>query len=75
MAIEVRSVGPEAFDEIAPLLDTLPGGAMSKADWRWMLFEYPWAARAPCGWALYADGRAVGFIGAVFSARPMLGRM
>jgi hypothetical protein len=75
MAIEVRSVGPEAFDEIAPLLRALPNGAMSKADWRWVLFEYPWAACPPRGWALYADGVAVGFIGAVFSARPVLGRM
>ncbi len=75
MAIEVRSVGPEAFEEIAPLLDTLPAGAMSKEDWRWILFRYPWAARPPCGWALYAGGRAVGFIGAVFSARPLQGRM
>src|SRR3989475_6828026 len=48
---------------------------MSKADWRWLLFEYPWAASPPRGWALYADGRAVGFIGAVFSARPLLGRV
>jgi len=48
---------------------------MSKADWRWLLFEYPWAASPPRGWALYADGKAVGFIGAVFSARPLLGRV
>lgn len=73
--MEVRSVGPEAFDEIAPLLDALPNDAMSRADWRWVLFEYPWAARPPCGWALYAGGRAVGFLGAVFSMRPLLGRV
>lgn len=75
MALEVRTVGPEAFDDIAPLLAALPNRAMSKRDWRWVLFEYPWAARPPCGWALYADGVAVGFIGAVFSARPVNGRM
>jgi len=75
VAIEVRTVGPEAFDEIAPLLAALPNRAMSKRDWRWVLFEYPWAAAEPRGWALYADGVAVGFIGAVFSERPVLGRM
>jgi len=75
MAIEVRTVGPEAFDEIAPLLAALPNGVMSKADWRWVLFEYPWAASPPRGWALYADGCAVGFLGAVFSVRPLHGRM
>jgi hypothetical protein len=48
---------------------------MSKQDWRWLLFEYPWAPGPPRGWALCVDGRAVGFIGAVFSARPLLGRV
>jgi hypothetical protein len=75
MATEVRCVGPEAFEEIYPLLARLPNRAMSKADWRWLLFDYPWAAGPPRGWALYADGRAVGFIGALFSARPLLGRI
>jgi hypothetical protein len=68
-------VGPEAFEEIYPLLERLPNRAMSKQDWRWLLFEYPWAPGPPRGWALYADGAAVGFIGAVFSARPLLGRV
>src|SRR5213076_266676 len=48
---------------------------MSKQDWRWLLFEYPWAPGPHRGWALCADGRTVGFIGAVFSARPLLGRV
>jgi len=75
MAIEVRTVGPEAFEEIAPLLAALPNRAMSKRDWRWVLFDYPWAASQPRGWGLYAHNVLVGFIGAVFSARPVLGRM
>jgi len=75
VAIKVQSVGPEAFEDIYPLLAGLPTRTMSKADWRWLLFEYPWAASPPRGWALYADGKAVGFIGAVFSARPLLGRV
>jgi hypothetical protein len=75
VATQVRCVGPEAFEEIYPLLLRLGNRAMSKADWRWLLFEYPWAASPPRGWALYAGGKAVGFIGAVFSARPLLGRI
>ena len=75
MATQVRCVGPEAFEDIYPLLLRLGNRAMSKADWRWLLFEYPWAAGPPRGWALYAGAKAVGFIGAVFSARPLLGRV
>jgi len=72
---EVRSVGADAFEEIYPLLVRLPNRAMSKQDWRWLLFEYPWAPGPSRGWALYVDGKAVGFIGAVFSARPLAGRV
>ena len=68
MATQVRCVGPEAFEEIYPLLARLPTRTMSKQDWRWLFFEYPWAPGPPRGWALYADGKAVGFIGAMFSA-------
>jgi hypothetical protein len=75
VATQVRCVGPEAFEEIYPLLARLPTRTMSKQDWRWLFFEYPWAPGPPRGWALYADGKAVGFIGAVFSARPLLGRV
>ena len=75
MAIKVQSVGPEAFEDIYPLLAGLPTRTMSKQDWRWLLFEYPWAPGPHRGWALCADGRTVGFIGAVFSARPLLGRV
>jgi hypothetical protein len=75
VAIKVQSVGPEAFEDIYPLLAGLPTRPMSKQDWRWLLFEYPWAPDAPRGWTLCVDGRAVGFIGAVFSARPLLGRV
>lgn len=75
MAPEIRSIGPEAFEEITPLLARLPNRLMSVRDWRWLLFEYPWGAGQHRGWALYAGGAAVGFIGAVFSARPLLGRV
>jgi hypothetical protein len=75
MAIEVRTVGPEAFEEILPLLGRFPSPLMSRSDWRWMLFGYPWPHDASTGFALYANGRAVGFLGAVFSTRPVLGRV
>src|SRR2546429_7793663 len=75
MGIKVQSVGPGAFEDIYPLLAGLPTRTMSKQDWRWLLFEYPWAPGPHRGWALCADGRTVGFIGAVFSARPLLGRV
>jgi hypothetical protein len=75
MVTEVRSLGPEGFEEIYPLLARLPNRTMSKQDWRWLLFEYPWGAGRQRGWALYADGKAVGFMGAVFSERPLAGRV
>ncbi len=74
-AIEVRSVGSEAFEAVYPLLQRLPNRVMSKADWRWVLFDYPWAAGRSRAWVLYVQGRPAGFIGAVFSVRPLLGRL
>ena len=75
MAIEVRPVGVEAFDDILPLLLDFPTKKMSKEDWRWMLFTYPWSDSPHRGYAIYAEGKAVGFLGTIFSARPLAGRM
>jgi hypothetical protein len=75
VATEVRSVGPEAFEAVYPLLQHLPNRVMAKEDWRWVLFQYPWAAGRWRAWVLYVQGRPVGFIGAVFSVRPLLGRL
>ena len=75
MAIEVRPVGVEAFDDIHPLLLSFPTKKMSKEDWRWMLFTYPWSDSPHRGYAIYAEGKAVGFLGTIFSARPLAGRM
>jgi hypothetical protein len=75
VAIEVRSVGSEAFEEIHPLLARFPTPQMSKEDWRWTLFRSAWSDNPCHGFALYADGRAVGFIGTIFSTRHLLGRM
>lgn len=75
MAIEVRPVGIESFEDIHPLLTLFPTRKMSKEDWRWMLFAYPWSDSPHRGYAMYADGKAVGFIGTIFSTRPLSGRM
>lgn len=75
MAIEVRAVGSEAFEDIHPLLARFPTPRMSKEDWRWMLFGGAWSDNPCHGFALYAEGKAVGFIGTIFSTRPLLGRM
>lgn len=75
MAIEVRSVGSESFEEIYPLLARFPTPRMTKEDWRWMLFRNAWSDNPCHGFALYADGKAVGFIGTIFSERHLLGRM
>jgi len=75
MAIEVRPVGVEAFDDIHPLLLSFPTRKMSKEDWRWMLFTYPWSDSPHRGYAIYAEGKAVGFLGTIFSTRPLAGRM
>lgn len=75
MAIEVRPVGVEAFDDIYPLLCGFRAKRMSKEDWRRMLFTYPWSDSPHRGYAMYAGGKAVGFLGTIFSARRLAGQM
>ena len=72
---EVRAVGDEAFDEIYPLLREFPTERMTKEDWRRMLFSAPWSDNPQRGFALYADGKPVGFIGTIFSKRRIAGRV
>jgi hypothetical protein len=73
-ALEVRPVGKEAFEEIYPLLKRFPTQAMTRDEWRWALFDYPWSTSATRGFALYADGKAVGFLGTILSEREIAGR-
>ena len=40
-----------------------------------MLFSAPWSDNPQRGFALYADGKAVGFIGTIFSKRRIAGRV
>lgn len=72
--LEVRAVGAADFDAIAPLLDLFGNTKMSHEDWRAMLFTYPWWHGSERGFALYADGVAVGFLGTIFSNRTIDGR-
>jgi hypothetical protein len=72
---EVRAVGAEAFAEIYPLLRDFPAKQMREEDWRRMLFSTAWSDNPQRGYALYADGRAVGFIATIFSQRTFAGRV
>lgn len=72
--VEVRAVGAESFDDIAPLLQLFENRKMQAEDWRRMLFDYPWADGRPRGFALYAGAAAVGFMGTIFSRRTLRGR-
>jgi hypothetical protein len=72
---EVRAVGAEAFEEIYPLLCDFPTTRMSKQDWQRMLFATHWSENPQRGYALYAGGKPVGFIGTIFSKRKLAGRL
>jgi len=74
MASEVRAVGVEAFEEVYPLLRGFPTKQMSRDDWWRMLFGYRWSDNPKRGFALYVDGKAVGFLGTIFSTRRLAGK-
>lgn len=72
--MEIRRVGVDGFEEIFPLLADFNNPHMSKDDWRQMLFTYPWQSESRHGFGYYADGKVVGFMGAIFSTRQVGGR-
>jgi hypothetical protein len=72
--LEVRAVDADAFQQIYPLLLEFKNAKMSEHDWRKMLFAYSWEGRPERGFALYADGELVGFLGTIFSKRRIAGR-
>jgi hypothetical protein len=74
-AVDVRPVGPDAFDDVYPLLCDFGNARMSKKDWRRMLFGYAWCSEPYRGFALVADGAVVGFMGTIFASRPIAGRL
>ncbi len=72
---EVRPALPGHFDDVYPLLLGFRHATMSRDDWRRMLFDLPWPVDEPHrGHILYDRGRAVGFLGTIFSHRTMGGR-
>jgi hypothetical protein len=72
--LEVRAVGSDDFEAIYPLLLEFKNRRMSRDDWREMVFTYRWSPDPLRGFALYAHGIPVGFMGTIFSDRPLLGR-
>ncbi|MGH7727482.1 MAG: hypothetical protein ACREM2_01650 [Vulcanimicrobiaceae bacterium] len=73
-ALEVRPVEAGDFGTIYPLLCEFRNRKMSRGDWRRMLFDYPWAAERERGYALFAGGAAVGFLGTITARRRLAGR-
>lgn len=72
--LQVRAVSAESFEDIYPLLALFNNRKMTRDDWFQMLFGYSWWAGSDRGFALYADGEAVGFLGTIFSERVILGQ-
>lgn len=71
---DVRPVGPEHFDQVYPLLLEFNHPAMSRDDWRRMLFDLPWHVEEPHrGYALVEHDEVVGFLGTIFSERVLGG--
>lgn len=73
--MQVEKVRPDMFESVAGLFGSFRNPLMAPADWRRMLFDYPW----PCdedhrGYVLTDGGRAVGFLGTIFSRRVIDGR-
>jgi hypothetical protein len=73
--IELRPVGVDAFEDVYPLLLGFRNRRMSKEDWRRMLFTYPWADEPRRGYAIYSEGKVVGFLGTILSKRTWGGRV
>ncbi|MFT3768680.1 MAG: hypothetical protein QM820_24805 [Minicystis sp.] len=62
------------FEDVHRLLRGFPDQRMQKDDWRRMLFAYPWPADDDRrGFVIFDEGRAVGFIGTIFSTREIGG--
>ncbi len=72
----VRAAMPADFAAIHPLLLDFANSAMTREDWRRMLFDPPWPVEEPTrGYLLEDGGQAVGFLGTIFSARDVRGTL
>ncbi|MEO5726395.1 MAG: GNAT family N-acetyltransferase [Byssovorax sp.] len=73
--ITVQSATPAMFEDVHRLLLGFDNPRMNKDDWRRMLFQYPWKAEEESrGYVLSDGGRAVGFLGTIFSTREIEGK-
>ncbi len=73
--ITVQNATPAMFEDVHALLRRFHNHAMSKEDWRRMLFQYPWPAEDDNRGHVLLDGaRVVGFLGALLSTREIDGR-
>jgi hypothetical protein len=73
--MELRRIGPEAFEDLLPMLQAFKNRRMSRSDWHGMLFGYPWASERRHGYGFFAAGQLVGFLGTIFSRRSLAGRL
>jgi hypothetical protein len=72
---KVQEATPAMFEDIHRLFAGFDNPRMREPDWRRMLFQYPWAAEGDTrGYVLFDGGRAVGFIGTIFSTRQLGGK-
>ena len=73
----VERAGQDTFGELLPLLRRFPGTRLADDDWRHMLFEPPWPIEeTQRGFVLRVAGEGpVGFLGTLFSSRPIAGRV
>jgi hypothetical protein len=73
--ITVQNATPAMFEDVHALLRRFHNHAMSKEDWRRMLFQYPWPAEDENRGHVLLDGaRVVGFLGTLLSTREIDGR-
>ena len=72
--ISPEKVYPNQFNQVYPLLELFNNQQLTKKDWG-ELFKTKWTGSPDhCGYALIDGGRAVGFIGTLFSKRIISGK-
>jgi GNAT superfamily N-acetyltransferase len=75
MSAVVRPAGDADIEPVAALLHERMNPRIPLARWR-LLLDYPWRpASVERGWLVEDRGRVVGFMGTIYSDRPVVGRM
>lgn len=71
---ELHPVERGDFDRVYPLLERFQSTALTREDWRHMLFDQRWKREDdPLGFALWAGKKVVGYIGNVYSYPQIAG--